>query len=190
MSNIRSSLTTEAVKTITAKTITSAMPIIGSRLDSCNSILAGTSAVNLTCLRLVQLPVCQRIDSKIRLWFVRDIGLTITITITTSTVFKVLHYQQPSWNSLKILAFTSRSLWSSASTTISEEENLRRKPQWYFRNHFPQLYPTFGINCLVIFSSVSTLLASRRHLKHHLFLEAYHGYITPASRTSNVMPSA
>ena len=45
--HIRASLTTEVSKTIAAA-------IVGSRLDFCNSLLAGTSVLNLTCLQLVQ----------------------------------------------------------------------------------------------------------------------------------------
>ena len=45
--HIRSSLTTDAAKTI-------ASAIVGLRLDYCNSLLAGTSAQNLSCLQLVQ----------------------------------------------------------------------------------------------------------------------------------------
>ena len=45
--HIRSSLTTEAAKTV-------AVAIVGSRLDYCNFLLAGTSASNLARLQLVQ----------------------------------------------------------------------------------------------------------------------------------------
>ena len=45
--HIRSSLTTEACKTVAAV-------IVGSRLDYCNSLLAGTSVLNLARLQLVQ----------------------------------------------------------------------------------------------------------------------------------------
>ena len=45
--HIRSSLTTEACKIVAAA-------IVGSRLDYCNSLLAGTSVSNLTRLQLVQ----------------------------------------------------------------------------------------------------------------------------------------
>ena len=45
--HIRASLTTEASKTIAAT-------IVGFRLDFCNSLLAGTSISNLTCLERVQ----------------------------------------------------------------------------------------------------------------------------------------
>ena len=45
--HIRSSLTTEACKTVAAA-------IVGSRLDYCNSLLAGTSVSNLARLQLIQ----------------------------------------------------------------------------------------------------------------------------------------
>ena len=47
MRHFRASLTTDASKTIAAA-------IVGSRLDFCNSLLAGTSVSNLTHLQLVQ----------------------------------------------------------------------------------------------------------------------------------------
>ena len=49
--HIRPSLTTEACKTIAAA-------IVGSRLDYCNSLLAGTSVSNLAHLQLVQKYTC------------------------------------------------------------------------------------------------------------------------------------
>ena len=157
--HIRSSLTTDAAKIV-------ASAIVGSRLDYCNSLPAGTSVQNLSRLQLVQntlarvvaqkprychitpvlidlhwLPVCQRIEFKI-----------------ATTAFKVLHYQQPSYLAEMLPRYTpSRSLRPSASTTISVP---LRKPRWYFQNHFPQLYPTFGTNCSVIchLSQLSRLL--------------------------------
>ena len=99
--HIRSSLTSEAAKT--------ALAIVGSRLDYCNSLLAGTFVSNLARLQLVQntlacvvtqksrfdhitpvlselhwLPVCHRINFKIA-------------TIT----YRVLQFQQPSYLAVK-----------------------------------------------------------------------------------------
>ena len=117
--HIRSSLITEAAKMV-------AVAIVGSRLDYCNSLLAGTSASNLARPQMVQmarvvaqksrychitpvlvalhwLPVRHRIDFKI-----------------ATTAFKVLHHQQPSYLAQILPRYTpSRSLRSSSSITIS-----------------------------------------------------------------------
>ena len=56
---VRASLTTEASKTIAAA-------IVGSRLDFCNSLLAGTSVSNLTCLQHVQFTLARAVARKPR----------------------------------------------------------------------------------------------------------------------------
>ena len=57
--HIRSSLTTEACKTVAAA-------IVGSRLDYCNSLLAGTSVSNLARLQLVQNTLARVVTQKYR----------------------------------------------------------------------------------------------------------------------------
>ena len=57
--HIRFSLTTEACKTIAAA-------IVGSRLDYCNSLLAGTSVSNLARLQLVQNTLARVVTEKSR----------------------------------------------------------------------------------------------------------------------------
>ena len=189
--HIRSSLTTD-----TAKTVASA--IVGSRLDYCNSLLAGTSVLNLSRLQLVQntlarvvaqkpcycritpvlidlhwLPVRQRIEFKI-----------------ATTAFKVLHYQQPSYLAEILPRYTpSRSLRSSASTTISVP---LRKTSMVSSKSFSSVASNMWNKLPGHLSSVATLPAFRKYLKHHLFLQAYNGSITPntsAVFTSNTMPS-
>ena len=58
--HIRSSLTAEAAKTV-------ATAIVGSRLDYCNSLLAGTSVSNLSRLQLVSEYPCTRCGPKVSL---------------------------------------------------------------------------------------------------------------------------
>ena len=150
--HIRSSLTTEACKTIAAA-------IVGSRLDYCNSLLAGTSVSNLTRLQPVQteksrfchitpvlsdlhwLPVRHRINFKIA-------------TIT----FKVLQFQQSSYLAALIPRYVpTQSLRSSSSLSLCVPN---RKLQWQSSNHFHLLPQIFGINFQVILnSSISTLPA-------------------------------
>ena len=55
--HIRSSLTTEACKTV-------AVAIVGSRLDYCNFLLAGTSVSNLARLQLVQNTLARVVTQK------------------------------------------------------------------------------------------------------------------------------
>ena len=94
--HIRSSLTTEAAKTI-------AVAIVGSRLDYCNSLLAGTSTSNLACLQMFQNTLARVNAQKSRYYHITPVlaGLhrlsvcqRINFKIAT-TAFKVLHHHQP-----------------------------------------------------------------------------------------------
>ena len=119
--HIRSSLTTEAAKTV-------AVAIVGSRLDYCNSLLAGTSASNLARLQLVQNTLARVVAQKSRYCHITPVlaGLhwlpvrhQINFKIAT-TAFKVLHHQQPLYLAQILPRYTpSRSLRSSSSITIS-----------------------------------------------------------------------
>ena len=64
--HIRSSLTTEACKTVAAA-------IVGSRLDYCNSLLAGTSFSNLARLQLVQNTLARVVAQKSRVCHITPI---------------------------------------------------------------------------------------------------------------------
>ena len=119
--HIRSSLTIEAAKTV-------AVAIVGSRLDYCNSLLAGTSASNLARLQLVQNTLVRVVAQKSRYCHITPVlaGLhwlpvrhRINFKIAT-TAFKVLHHQQPLYLAQILPRYTpSRSLRSSPSITIS-----------------------------------------------------------------------
>ena len=119
---IRSSLTTEAAKTIAAA-------IVDSRLDYCNSLLAGTSvSSNLACLQMVQNTLARIVAQKSRNCHITPVlaGLhwlpvrhRIDFKIAT-TAFKVLHHQQPVYLAQILPRYTpSRSLRSSSSINIS-----------------------------------------------------------------------
>ena len=96
--HIRSSLTTEACKTIAAA-------IVGSRLDYCNSLLAGTSVSNLVRLQIVQHTLARIVTEKSHFChiapFLSDlywlpVRHRINFKIATIT-FEVLQFQQPSY---------------------------------------------------------------------------------------------
>ena len=55
--HIRSSITTDAAKTV-------ASAIVGSHLDYCNSLLSGTSVLNLSRLQLVQNTLARVVELK------------------------------------------------------------------------------------------------------------------------------
>ena len=94
--HIRSSLTTEACKTVAAA-------IVGSRLDYCNSLLAGTSVSNLARLQLVQNPLARVVAQKPRFCHITPVladlhWLPIRHRISfkiASIAFKVLHCSHP-----------------------------------------------------------------------------------------------
>ena len=185
--HIRSSLTTDAAKTV-------ASAIVGSRLDYCNSLLAGTSAKNLSRLQLVQNTLARVVAQKPRYSVLIDlhwlpVRQRIEFKIAT-TAFKVLHYQQPSYLAEILPRYTpSRSLRSSASTTISVP---LRKTSMVFSKSFSSVASNIWNKLPGHLSSAPTLLAFRKHLKYHLFLQAYNGSITPATSAvfpSNIMPS-
>ena len=118
--HIRSSLTTEACKTIAAA-------IVGSRLDYCNSLLAGTSLSNSARLQLVQNTLARvvtekscfcRITPVLSDLYWLPVRHRIDFKIATIT-FKVLQFQQPSYLAALIPRYVlTRSLRSPSSLSI------------------------------------------------------------------------
>ena len=80
MRPIRSSLTTEACKMIAAA-------IVRSRLDYCNSLLAGTSVSNLARLQLVQNTLARVVTEKSRFCHITSI-LSDLLPIRHRIIFK------------------------------------------------------------------------------------------------------
>ena len=106
-------------------------------------------------------PVHQRIDFKI-----------------ATTAFKVLHYQKPSYLAEILPKYTpSRSLRSSGSTIISVP---LRKTSMVSLKSFSSVASIIWNKLPRYLTSVQTRPVFRKHLKHHLFLQAYHGFIPPA----------
>ena len=114
------------------------------------------------------LPICQRINFKIA-------------TIT----YRVLQSQQPSYLAVLIPRYAPvRSLQSSSSLSISVP---LRKTSMATSRSFSSVVPKIWNSLPSHLSSIPTLPAFRRGLKHHFFLCAYpdswtSGGITPSER--------
>ena len=170
--HIRASLTTEASKTIAAA-------IVGSRLDFCNSLLAGTSVSNLTHLQLVQNTLARVVVQKPRFCRITPVlsdlhwlpvHHRISFKIATIT-FKVLQFQQPSYLATLIPRYVPmRALRSSSSLSICVPP---RKTTMANSKSFSSVASNIWNALPNHLSSIPTLPAFRRALKHHLFLLAY-----------------
>ena len=176
--HIRSSLTTEAAKTI-------ASVIVGSRLDYCNSLFAGTSGSNLARLQLVQNALTRVVAQKSRFDHITPvlsdlhwlpICHRINFKIATIT-YRVLQFQQPSYLASLIPRYAPvRSLRSSSSLSICVP---LRKISMATSKSFSSVASKIWNTLPGHLSSIPTLPAFRRGLKHHLFLRAYPGSRTP-----------
>ena len=118
--HIRASLTAEASKPIAAA-------IVGSRLDICNSLLAGASVSNLTRLQLVQNTLARVVAQKPRfcritpvLSYLHWLPVRHRISFKIATVtFRMLQFQQPSSLASLIPRYApTRALRSSSSLSI------------------------------------------------------------------------
>ena len=167
--HIRASLTTEASKTIAAA-------IVGSRLDFCNSLLAGTSVSNLTRLQRVQNTLARVVAQKPRFCHITPVlsdlhwlpvRHRIIFKIATVT-FRVLQSQQPSYLSSLIPRYVpARPLRSSSSFSICVP------PPLPLPNHFHLLLQIFGMHCQTIYLPFQLFLLLEELSTHHLFLLAY-----------------
>ena len=170
--HLRTSLTTEASKTIAAA-------IVGSRLDFCNSLLAGTSVSNLTRLQRVQNTLARVVAQKPRFCHITPVlsdlhwlpvRHRISFKIATVT-FKVLQSQQPSYLSSLIPRYVpARALRSSSSFSLCVPP---RKTTMATSESFSSVAPSIWNSLPNHLSSIPTLPVFRRALKHHLFLLAY-----------------
>ena len=172
--HIRPSLTTEACKTIAAA-------IVGSRLDYCNSLLAGTSVSNLARLQLVQNTLARVVTEKSRFCHITPVlselhwlpvRHRINFKIATIT-FKVLQFQQPSYLAALIPRYVpTRSLRSSSSLSLCIPT---RKTEMAKSKSFSSVASSVWNKLPGHLSSISSLPAFRKKLKHHLFRSAFPG---------------
>ena len=170
--HIWASLTTEASQTIAAA-------IVGSRLDFCNSLLAGTSVSNLTRLQRVQNTLARVVAQKPRFCHITTVlsdlhwlpvRHRITFKIATVT-FMVLQSQQPSYiASLIPLYVLTRALRSSLSLSICVPP---RKTTMATSKSCSSVASNIWNALPNHLSFIPTLPTFRRALKNHLFLLAY-----------------
>ena len=152
--------------------------IVGSRLDFCNSLLAGTSVSNLTSLQRVQNTLARVVVQKP--WFCHitpvlsdlhwlPVRHRISFKIATVT-FRVLQSQQPSYLSSLIPRYVpARALRSSSSFSICVPP---RKTTMAASKSFSSVASNVW-NALPNHLSSNPTLPVFRSLKHHLFLLAY-----------------
>ena len=170
--HIRTSLTIEASKTIAAA-------IVGSRLDFCNSLLAGTSVSNLTRLQRVQNTLARVVAQKPRFCHITPVlsdlhwlpvrhRISFKIAMVT---FRVLQSQQPSYLSSLIPRYVpAQALRSSSSFSLCVPP---RKTTMATSKSFSSVAPSIQNSLPNHLSSILTLPVFRRALKHHLFLLDY-----------------
>ena len=152
--HIRSSLTTEACKTVAAA-------IVGSRLDDCNFLLAGRSVSNLARLQIIQNTLARVVTQKSRFAALRLHWLPLRHRLNfdiAAIAFKVLHFQQPSYLAALVPRYVpTRSLRSSSSLSICVPS--RKTAMSRLSHPLPQ---TFGISYHVIFHPSPLCLHSGR----------------------------
>ena len=130
------------------------MAIVGSRLDYCNSLLAGTSASNLARLQLVQNTLARVVAPKSRYCHITPVlaGLhwlpvrhRINFKIAT-IAFKVLHHQQPLY--LSVVSVIRCISVSISNSVIGDAFQFRFYYRFamYFRFNFNFNYAYFSFN--------------------------------------------
>ena len=164
--HIRPSLSTAAAETV-------ATAIVGSRLDYCNSLLAGTSVSNVSRLQLVQNTLARVVAQKSRFdhitpvlselhWHPVRHRINFKIAVI---IHRVLQSQQPSYLAALIPRYAPvRSLRSFSSLSICVP---LRKTSMATSRSFSSVAPKIWNALPDHLSSIPTLPAFRRALKHH-----------------------
>ena len=160
---------------------------VGSRLDYCNSLLAGTSVSNLALLQLVQNTLARVVTEKSCFCHITPVlselhwlpvRHRINFKIATIT-FKVLQFQQPSYLAVLIPRYVpTRSLRSSSSSSLCIPTQKTEKSK-----SFSSVASSVWNKLPGHLSSISTLPAFRKKLKHHLFRSAFPGNGNPSPST-------
>ena len=146
-----------------------AAAIVGSRLDYCNSLLAGTSVSNLARLQLVQNTLARVVAQKPRFCHITPVLADLhwlpichRINFKIATIaFKVLHFQQPSYLAALVPRYVpTRSLRSSSSLSLCVPSRKTAMAIGPSRSH--PLPRTLGVGCHVIFHPFPLFLLSGR----------------------------
>ena len=156
--HIRASLTTDASKTIAAA-------IVGSRLDFCNSLLAGTSVSNLARLQRVQNTLARVVAQKPRFCHITPVlsdlhWLPVRHRISFKKSLRLLTGCY-NFSSYPILLLSSRDMYRrehSALLHLCQYVFPHVKPPWKPPNHFHLLLRVSGMHCRIICRSSQLFL--------------------------------
>ena len=149
--HIRASLTTEASKTIAAATV-------GSRLELCSSLLAGTSVSNLACPQRVQNTLARVVTQKPRFCHITPVLfflICIGLRFATELALKSLRLLTGCYNfsSHHTLLLSSRDMFRrghSALLHFCQYVFPHVKPPGQPPNHFHLLLRVSGMHCPII----------------------------------------
>ena len=168
--HIRSSLTAEAAKTV-------ATAIVGSRLDYCNSLLAGTSVSNLSRLQLVQNTLARVVAQKSRFDHITPVLSELHwLPVRHRINFQdsCHHSHGPAVSAALLPRCTHSTLCACAITPLLiilvNMCFLCAKPPWQPLDRFRRSHQKIWNALPGHLSSIPTLPAFRRALKHHFFL--------------------
>ena len=161
--------------------------------------LAGTSASNLARLQLVQNTLARVVAQKSRYCHISRLfwpactgslyAIESILKIAT-TAFKVLHHQQPLYLAQILPRCTpSRSLRSFLFHSHISDSAPLRKTSMATSKSFSSTASQVWNKLPAHISSALTLPVFRRHLKHHLFLDAYPGFTAPTIKIESITPS-
>ena len=155
--HIRASLITEASKTIAAA-------IVGSRLDYCNSLLAGTSILNLTRNQRVQNTLARVVAQKPWFCYITPVLSDLHwLPVRHRISFKIatLLSECSNFSSHRILHLSSQSMYRrehSALLQLCQSVFPHVKPQLQPPNHFHLLLQISGTHCQIICHPFQLLL--------------------------------
>ena len=175
--HIRSSLTTEACKTVAAA-------IVCSRLDYCNSLLVGTSVSNLARLQLVQNTLARVVAQKSRFCHITPILADLHwLPVRHRINFKIARYCISNSHPILLPSIVPRyvptqSLRSSSSLSISIPS---RKTAMARSKSFSSVASDTWNKLPCHLLSIYALPAFRKRLKHHLFSSAFPGIFSPST---------
>ena len=158
-----------------------------SRLDYCNSLLAGTSVSNLARLQLVQNTNVSLLKNLVfapsHLFSLSCIGFLFAIEYISRLLLSLSRFSSSSSRHISPALFHGMCHCQHDHCDLLLHCHyvfLLEKPKWPSPNHFHMLPRVFGISSQVIFHPFPLFLLSGRNSKHHLFLSAFPGNPSPS----------